>query len=188
VKIIRHLDPQGRITHSELQSDGTALQLKGDLFSGFASTGKKAEVATKPADPLADELWNCFSPDYFPRLFAIAPDNFDRSGVRGNDWIFMDCTSLGHKARGRFRDYEDYAGHGLFFDLFQPGPLISPLGTFRIHKANPVDITRDVDNHRYLCRKGALPLVTCCFYENSDCEDRALDLILEMGSTPYDIQ
>jgi len=52
VKIIRHLDPQGRIIHSELQSDDTALQLKGDLFSGFESSGKKAEVV-KLLSPLA---------------------------------------------------------------------------------------------------------------------------------------
>lgn len=44
MKIIRHLDPQDRITHSEVQADGTALLLKGDLFKGFQSTGKKAEV------------------------------------------------------------------------------------------------------------------------------------------------
>jgi len=52
VKIIRHLDLQSLITHSELQSDGSALQLKGDLLSGFQSTGKKAEVA-KLLSPLA---------------------------------------------------------------------------------------------------------------------------------------
>jgi len=52
VKIIRHLDHQGRITHSELQADGTALLLKGDLFEGFQSTGKQAEVA-KLLAPLA---------------------------------------------------------------------------------------------------------------------------------------
>jgi len=40
VKIIRHLDPQSRIAHSELQADGSALLLKGDLFSGFQSTKK----------------------------------------------------------------------------------------------------------------------------------------------------
>ena len=34
MKIIRHLDPQDRITYSELQADGTALLLKGDLFKG----------------------------------------------------------------------------------------------------------------------------------------------------------
>ena len=51
MKIIRHLDPQGRITHSELQADGTALLLKGDLFNGLQSTGKKAEV-TKLLAPL----------------------------------------------------------------------------------------------------------------------------------------
>ena len=52
MKIIRHLDSQGRITHSELQADGTALLLKGDLFNGFQSTGIKAEVA-KLLAPLA---------------------------------------------------------------------------------------------------------------------------------------
>ena len=51
MKIIRHLDPQGQIAHSELQADGTALQLKGDLFHGFQSTGKKVEV-TKLLAPL----------------------------------------------------------------------------------------------------------------------------------------
>jgi len=44
VKIIRHLDPQDRITHSEVQADGTALLLKGDLFKGFQSTGKKPKL------------------------------------------------------------------------------------------------------------------------------------------------
>ena len=52
MKIIRHLDPQDRITYSELQADGTALLLKGDLFKGFQSTGKKAEVK-KLLAPLA---------------------------------------------------------------------------------------------------------------------------------------
>lgn len=51
MKIIRHLDPEGRITLSELQRDGTALLLKGDLFSGLQSTGKKADV-TKLLAPL----------------------------------------------------------------------------------------------------------------------------------------
>ena len=51
MKIIRHLDPEGRITLSELQRDGTALLLKGDLFNGLQSTGKKAEV-TKLLAPL----------------------------------------------------------------------------------------------------------------------------------------
>ena len=52
MKIIRHLDPQGRITHSELQTDGTALQLEGDLLNGFQSTGRKVEV-TKLLTPLS---------------------------------------------------------------------------------------------------------------------------------------
>ena len=52
MKIIRHLDPQDRITHSELQADGIALLLKGDLLNGFQSTGKKAEVK-KLLAPLA---------------------------------------------------------------------------------------------------------------------------------------
>ena len=51
MKIIRHLDPQDRITLSELQRDGTTLLLKGDLFSGLQSTGEKAEV-TKLLTPL----------------------------------------------------------------------------------------------------------------------------------------
>ena len=52
MKIIRHLDPQDRIIHSELEADGTALLLKGDLLNGFQSTGKKAEVK-KLLAPLA---------------------------------------------------------------------------------------------------------------------------------------
>ncbi|NBT24554.1 DUF2437 domain-containing protein [bacterium] len=52
MKIIRLTDPQGRITHAELQGDGTALELKGDLWNGFQPTGKKAVVA-KLLAPLA---------------------------------------------------------------------------------------------------------------------------------------
>jgi 2-keto-4-pentenoate hydratase/2-oxohepta-3-ene-1,7-dioic acid hydratase in catechol pathway len=54
VKIIRHLDPQDRITHSELRADGTALQLQGNLLSGFQSTGRKVEVSKllTPLNPI----------------------------------------------------------------------------------------------------------------------------------------
>ena len=63
MKIIRHLDRQGRIAHSELQTDGTALLLKGDLFEGFQSTGKQAEVA-KLLAPLAPTQILCIGINY----------------------------------------------------------------------------------------------------------------------------
>ena len=63
MKIIRHLDHQGQITHSELQADGTALLLKGDLFKGFQSTGKQAEVA-KLLAPLAPIQILCIGINY----------------------------------------------------------------------------------------------------------------------------
>jgi 2-keto-4-pentenoate hydratase/2-oxohepta-3-ene-1,7-dioic acid hydratase in catechol pathway len=45
MKIIRYQDRSGNIRHAALQTDGTALQLTGDIWNSPQVTGQKADVA-----------------------------------------------------------------------------------------------------------------------------------------------
>jgi len=44
MKIIRYLDPEGRIQYATLQSNGEARQLHGNLFEGFVPTSREAKI------------------------------------------------------------------------------------------------------------------------------------------------
>jgi hypothetical protein len=56
MKIVRYLDPEGRIQHGRLQPDGTTTRLDGDLSGDRRDTGESARVAKwlAPFDGLAD--------------------------------------------------------------------------------------------------------------------------------------
>jgi len=55
MKIIRHQDRRGNVSHAALQADGSALKLAGDIFSAPQTTGERADVAKllAPIEPRA---------------------------------------------------------------------------------------------------------------------------------------
>lgn len=55
MKIIRYQSPTGEVAFAQRQNDGTATQLRGDLFAGFTTTNEPANIAKllAPLDPRA---------------------------------------------------------------------------------------------------------------------------------------
>jgi 2-keto-4-pentenoate hydratase/2-oxohepta-3-ene-1,7-dioic acid hydratase in catechol pathway len=55
MKIIRHTDPAGNITHAALQADGRALAIEGDILGDFRLTDRPAQVVKvlAPIQPFA---------------------------------------------------------------------------------------------------------------------------------------
>ncbi|MCW5551091.1 MAG: fumarylacetoacetate hydrolase family protein [Verrucomicrobiae bacterium] len=63
MKIIRYQDRQGNIGHAALQSDGTALQLAGDIFDSPKLTDEAADIA-KLLAPIQPTMILCIGLNY----------------------------------------------------------------------------------------------------------------------------
>lgn len=63
MKIIRYQDRQGNIGHAALQSDGTALQLAGDIFDSPKLTDEAADIA-KLLAPIEPTMILCIGLNY----------------------------------------------------------------------------------------------------------------------------
>jgi len=63
MKILRYLDPEGRIHHGEQKADNHVERLEGDLFAGLAPTGEPARVQ-KILAPLVPVAILCIGLNY----------------------------------------------------------------------------------------------------------------------------
>lgn len=63
MKIIRYQDPQGRIAYASQKPDGSAVQIKGDIFGAFEATTEIAQV-TKLLAPIAPTNILCIGLNY----------------------------------------------------------------------------------------------------------------------------
>lgn len=63
MKILRYLDPEGRIYHGEQKADNHVERLEGDLFAGLAPTGEPARVQ-KILAPLVPVAILCIGLNY----------------------------------------------------------------------------------------------------------------------------
>jgi 2-keto-4-pentenoate hydratase/2-oxohepta-3-ene-1,7-dioic acid hydratase in catechol pathway len=63
MKIIRYQDAAGRVALASLQEDGSALEIRGDLFGAYEVTGTKAEVAKILAPLRPASIW-CIGLNY----------------------------------------------------------------------------------------------------------------------------
>lgn len=63
MKIIRYQDSQGRIAYASQKPDGSAVQIKGDIFGAFEVTTEKAQV-TKLLAPIAPTNILCIGLNY----------------------------------------------------------------------------------------------------------------------------
>ncbi|MEI8096133.1 MAG: fumarylacetoacetate hydrolase family protein [Spirochaetales bacterium] len=92
MRIIRYLDPQGRVNYGSQQADGSAHRLEGELFHTLKDTGQKAEVATLLA-PIKPSALLCVGLNYrthakevgaavpaFPILFIKSPGALQNPG------------------------------------------------------------------------------------------------------------
>jgi 2-keto-4-pentenoate hydratase/2-oxohepta-3-ene-1,7-dioic acid hydratase in catechol pathway len=63
MKIIRYLGPQETVHYGALQTDGTALEIEGDLFGRFQVTGRRATVG-KLLAPVSPSALLCIGLNY----------------------------------------------------------------------------------------------------------------------------